>query len=319
MIRKKKIVNKIKDDEFRDLGFGAKVASQRQRLINRDGSFNVVRTGQSFFEKFSPYHYLVSISWLKFNTIIAVAYLVINILFAFIYLAFGVNNLNAHHTYFFHDLLDSFFFSLQTFTTVGYGRLNPTGDIESFIAGIESLTGLMGFALATGLLYGRFSRPNAKIVFSKNAVIAPYKNINAFEFRIANARENQLIEADIQVMLSMKDMAKGRETKRVFRNLSLERQGVTFFSLTWTVVHPIDKESPLYGLTANDLKEADAEFLILFKAFDDTFSQTVHSRSSYKYDEIIWNAAFRSVYLDTKSGVSTIDMRIIHEIDKLKD
>jgi inward rectifier potassium channel len=319
LIRKRKTLNKINDEDFQDLGFGAKVASQRQRLINRDGSFNVVRTGQSFFERFSPYHYLVSISWLRFNTFVVLSYLVINILFAFIYLTFGINNLNAQHTYFFHDFLNSFFFSLQTFTTVGYGRLNPTSDIESFIAGIESLTGLMGFALATGLLYGRFSRPNAKIIFSKNAVIAPYRDITAFEFRIANARDNQLIEADIQVMLSMKDRAKGRETKRVFHNLSLERQKVTFFSLTWTVVHPIDKESPLYGLTASELKETDAEFLILFKAFDDTFSQTVHSRSSYKYDEIIWNAAFKSVYLDTKSGVSTIDMRIIHEIDKLKD
>jgi inward rectifier potassium channel len=319
LIRKRKTVKKIIDNEIQDLGFGAKVASQKQRLIDRDGSFNVVRTGQSFFERFSPYHYLVSISWLRFNTFVVVAYLVINILFAFIYLAFGVNNLNIQHTHFLQDLLDSFFFSVQTFTTVGYGRLNPTSDIESFIAGIESLTGLMGFALATGLLYGRFSKPNAKIIYSKNAIIAPYKDITAFEFRISNARDNQLIEADIQVMLSMKDKGKGREAKRVFHNLSLERQKVTFFSLTWTIVHPIGKESPLYGLTANDLKEADAEFLILLKAFDDTFSQTVHSRSSYKYDEIIWDAAFRSVYLDTKSGISTIDMRLIHEIDKLKD
>jgi inward rectifier potassium channel len=315
LIRKRK----IKDDKFQDLGFGTKVASQKKRLINRDGSFNVVRSGQSFFERFSPYHYLVSISWLRFNTFVVAAYLIINIFFAFIYMAFGVSNINAQHTYLIHDLLESFFFSLQTFTTVGYGRLNPTSDIESFIAGIESLTGLMGFALATGLLYGRFSKPNAKIIYSKNAIIAPYNGITAFEFRIANARDNQLIEADIQVMLSMKDKAKGREAKRVFHNLSLERQKVTFFSLTWTIVHPIDKESPLYGLSANDLKEADAEFLILLKAFDDTFSQTVHSRSSYKYDEIIWGAAFKSVFVDSKSGVSTIDMRIIHEIDKLKD
>jgi inward rectifier potassium channel len=317
LISKRKIINK--NDEFQDLGFGAQVASQKQRLVNRDGSFNVERTGQSFFERFSPYHYLVSISWRRFNTLVVAAYLIINILFAFLYLAFGVKNINAQHTYFFHDFLDSFFFSLQTFTTVGYGRLNPTSDIESFIAGIESLVGLMGFALATGLLYGRFSRPNAKIIYSKNAIIAPYKDITAFEFRIANARDNQLIEADVQVMLSMKDKAKGRETKRIFQKLSLERQSVTFFSLSWTVVHPIDKESPLYGFTVKDLKEADAEFLILFKAFDDTFSQTVHSRSSYKFDEIVWGASFRSVYLDSSSGVSTIDMRIIHEIDKLKD
>jgi inward rectifier potassium channel len=231
-------------------------------------------------------------------------------------MAFGIDHISAEHTFFFHDFLNSFFFSVQTFTTVGYGRLNPTGDIESFIAGIESLTGLMGFALATGLLYGRFSRPNAKIIYSKNAIIAPYKGINAFEFRIANARDNQLIEVDIQVMLSMNDKSKGREGKRIFHNLQLERAKVTFFSLTWTIVHPIDNESPLNGMTEKELKEADAEFLILLKAFDDTFSQTVHSRSSYKYNEVIWGASFKSVYLDSPVGVSTIDMRIIHEIEK---
>jgi inward rectifier potassium channel len=314
LIKKRKTA--YKKEEFRDLGFGSKVASQRQRLINRDGSFNVERTGQSFFERFSPYHYLVSISWLRFNAFVVGAYLVINILFAFLYMAFGIDHISAEHTFFFHDFLNSFFFSVQTFTTVGYGRLNPTGDIESFIAGIESLTGLMGFALATGLLYGRFSRPNAKIIYSKNAIIAPYKGINAFEFRIANARDNQLIEVDIQVMLSMNDKSKGREGKRIFHNLQLERAKVTFFSLTWTIVHPIDNESPLNGMTEKELKEADAEFLILLKAFDDTFSQTVHSRSSYKYNEVIWGASFKSVYLDSPVGVSTIDMRIIHEIEK---
>ncbi len=310
MIKKKKTV--IEKEEFQDLGFGAKVASQKQRLINRDGSFNVNRTGQSFLERFSPYHYLVSISWLRFNIFVVLAYLLINILFAFLYLAFGVDQISAVHSNILHDFLNSFFFSVQTFTTVGYGRLNPTSDIESFISGIESLTGLMGFALATGLLYGRFSRPNAKIIYSKNAIIAPYKGITAFEFRIANARDNQLIEADVQVMLALKD----KNDKRVFHNLSLERVKITFFSLTWTVVHPIDKDSPLYGMTPKELNEADSEFLILFKAFDDTFSQVVHSRSSYKFHEIIWGATFKSVYLDSTSGISTIDMRIIHEIEK---
>ena len=315
-MKKRKII--YKKEEFQDLGFGPKVASQRQRLINRDGSFNVERTGQSFLERFSPYHYLVSISWLRFNAFVVCAYLLINIFFAFLYMAFGVDQISAQHTFFFHDFLNSFFFSLQTFTTVGYGRLNPTSDIDSFIAGIESLTGLMGFALATGLLYGRFSRPNAKIIYSKNAIIAPYKEMTAFEFRIANARDNQLIEADIQVMLSMKDKSKGRESKRVFHNLKLERQKVMFFSLTWTIVHPIDKESPLNGMSEKELKEADAEFLILFKAFDDTFSQTVHSRSSYKYNEVVWGASFKSVFLESPTGISTIDMRIIHEIEKAK-
>lgn len=314
MIRKRK--PKIKDEEFQDLGFGAKVAGQKQRLINRDGSFNVERTGQSFLEKLSPYHYLISISWLKFNSLVILTYIIVNIIFALIFMSAGVNGIGAPHTNIFHDFLNSFFFSLQTFTTVGYGRLNPTTDIESFIAGIESLCGLMGFALATGLLYGRFSRPNAKIIYSDDAIIAPYKEITAFEFRIANARENQLIEAEVQILLSMKDIHGKKDAKRVFHNLSLERKQVTFFSLTWTVVHPIDEESPLYGMKEKDLKEADAEFLILFKAFDDTFSQVVHSRSSYKYNEVKWGVKFKNLYIESPTGVSTIDMQIFHDTEK---
>ncbi len=318
MIRKRK--SKIIKEEFQDLGFGAKVAAQKQRLINRDGSFNVERTGQSFLEKVSPYHYLISISWLKFNSLVFLTYITINLIFASIYMIEGMNGIGTVHTNFIHDFLNSFFFSLQTFTTVGYGRLNPTSDIESMIAGIESLCGLMGFALATGLLYGRFSRPNAKIIYSNNSLIAPYKDITAFEFRIANARENQLIEAEVQILLSMIDKSGKKDaTKRVFHNLSLERKMVVFFSLTWTVVHPIGEESPLYGMNEKDLKKADAEFLILFKAFDDTFSQVVHSRSSYKYNEVVWGSKFKSLYLDSPSGVSTIDMKIFHEIEKAEN
>ena len=311
MIKKKK--PQTNNNEFQDLGFGARVAEQRQRLINRDGSFNVERIGQGFLEKLSPYHFLISISWWKFNSLVLLAYLIVNLIFAGVYLAFGTKGISAAHTDIFHDFLNSFFFSLQTFTTVGYGRLNPTSDIESLIAGFESLCGLMGFALATGLLYGRFSRPNAKIIYSKNAIIAPYRGITGFEFRIANARENQLIEADVQVMLSMKDKD---TSKRVFHNLALERKQVMFFSLTWTVVHPIDEESPLYGMSAQDIAESDAEFLILFKAFDDTFSMIVHSRSSYKFSEVIWGAKFKSVYVDSSTGISTVDMELIHSIEK---
>jgi inward rectifier potassium channel len=178
------------------------------------------------------------------------------------------------------------------------------------------MAGWLYFAMAAGLFYGRFSRPFARIIFSKNAIIAPYRGGTAFEFRIANERDNQLIEVEAQVLLSRREFQDG-QTKRRFYPLTLERTQVTFFPLTWTVVHPIDESSPLLGLTQESLTESDAEFLILLKAFDDTFSQIVHARSSYKYDEVIVGAKFESIYGTDERGKTTVDLHRIHDIERI--
>jgi inward rectifier potassium channel len=178
------------------------------------------------------------------------------------------------------------------------------------------MAGWLYFAMAAGLFYGRFSRPFARIIFSKNAIIAPYRGGTAFEFRIANERDNQLIEVEAQVLLSRREFQDG-QTKRRFYPLTLERTQVTFFPLTWTVVHPIDESSPLLGLTQESLTESDAEFLILLKAFDDTFSQIVHARSSYKYDEVIVGAKFESIYGTDERGKTTVDLHRIHDIKRI--
>jgi inward rectifier potassium channel len=180
------------------------------------------------------------------------------------------------------------------------------------VASVESMFGLMGFAFATGLLYGRFSHPNAKILFSKNAIIALYRDKNAFEFRIANARKNQLIDVEVQVFLTLKELVDGKITKQ-FYDLELGREKVNFFVLSWTVVHPIDKESPLIGLQYKDLIDSDVEFLILLKAFDDTFSQSVHTRFSYKFNEIIWGTSFKNIFVNDAPGITAIDL------DKLRE
>jgi inward rectifier potassium channel len=212
----------------------------------------------------------------------------------------------------FGQFLDAFFFSGQTITTVGYGAIHPIGFWASIVSLIESMSGLLGFALATGLLYGRFSRPNAKIMYSKNAVIAPYRGITAFEFRIANARKNQLIEVDTLVMLSMRLTENGQTVRRYFE-LPLERKQINFFPLPWTIVHPINEDSPMYGINFDELKESGAEFMILIKAFDDTFSQSVHSRSSYSIDELIWGAKFKNIYVESSKGITAVDMRLFNQ------
>lgn len=305
-------------DEFRDLGLGAKVSNQGLRMINRDGSFNVKRRGLSFLQSLSVYHSLIRISWLKFNLLLVVSFVAVNGFFAILYMLAGLEHLiGAVGGNPLERFSEAFFFSTQTFTTVGYGRISPAGFLTNSIATFESMAGWLYFAMAAGLFYGRFSRPHARIIFSKNAIVAPYRGITAFEFRIANERNNQLIEVEAQVLLARRELYNG-QAKRTFYPLSLERTQVTFFPLTWTVVHPIDESSPLFGATQENLAETDAEFLILLKAFDDTFSQTVHARSSYKHDEVVVGATFATIYGTDANGKTTVELHKIHDIERIE-
>jgi len=237
-----------------------------------------------------------------------------NVLFAFAYYLCGPESFqgiveSASHGW----AVDAFFFSVQTVATIGYGRINPVGLMANILVTIESLVGTLGLVLATGILFARFSRPSARILFSNNAVVAPYRGMTAFEFRIANERSNQLIEANATVTLSRFE-TEGGTRKRKFHQLTLERKSVMFFPLSWTIVHPIDESSPLAGVTEQELRDSDAEFLVLLTAIDETFSQTVHSRSSYKSNEVLWGSRFSNM-LQTADGQLTVDLRRIHDVE----
>lgn len=304
--------------EERDLGFGSYVAREsRRRLLNRDGSFNVARSGLNPWSSFYFFHTMLTITWGKFFGIVVFAFFASNALFACAYLLAGPGSLMVP------EGLDAggpfwqaFFFSIHTMGTIGYGNITPVGLTANFIVAVEALFGLLAFALVTGLFFARFSRPTAKILFSDCALIAPYRGMTAFEFRITNGRRNQIIELQATVMLSIFVEENGRRLRRFFP-LSLEREKVTFFSLSWTIVHPIDQNSPLHGMTDADLRERDAEFLILLTGIDETFSQTVHTRSSYLADEVVWHARFTDIYNPpSPSGRLTIDIRKLNSIEK---
>jgi inward rectifier potassium channel len=299
----------------RDLGFGAVVAGKSQkRLLNRDGSFNVVREGLKFFASWSPYHYLLTVSWPRFLALVVAAYLALNALFGAVYFSLGPGALlGVEDSGLGSRFLPSFFFSVQTFATIGYGQMAPVGVVANLVVTVESLVGLLGFALATGLLFARFSRPTANILFSETAIIAPYRGLTAFEFRIVNARRNQLIEVQAKVLFA--GFRDGRGT-RDFVQLPLERDRVAFFPLAWTIVHPIDAESPLFGVTREELIAADAEFLILLSGTDETFAQTVNARSSYKADEVVWGARFTNLFNPPKNGVLSIDISRLHSFER---
>lgn len=313
-------VPKSSEEEFKDLGFGTEVArGAQQRLLNRDGTFNVVREGLNPLSALSLYHWLLIISWPKFLGFITVSYVAVNALFAGVFMLCGPGALQSTVGSFAgQPFYRAFFFSVYTFATIGYGNIIPVGVAANSLVAIEALVYILGIALATGVIFSRFSRPSARIVYSRNAIVAPYRDKTALEFRIANGRSSQLIEVQIQVILTKLELVDGVSVRK-FYDLDLERPRVVFFTLSWTVVHPIDKNSPMWGLTKKDLLDADAEVLILLTGTDDTLSQIVHSRSSYKAEEIVWGAKFANMFLRTESaGIIGMNLNRIHEIEIIR-
>ena len=306
----------------RDLGFGSVISREsRERLLNRDGSFNVVREGLGLLETFAPYHLMLTISWTGFLGLVALFYLAVNVVFAALFVACGPDALAGPGSQMLGGRFSqAFFFSVQTFATIGYGQIGPNGFAANAIVTVEALVGLMYQALATGLLFARFARPTASIVFSRHAVIAPYAGIPSLQFRIANRRRrNEIIELEAQVLYTAFETdARGAQVRR-YRLLPLERNKVTFFPLSWTIVHPVDETSPLAGKSPEDLEREEAEILVLLTGVDETFEQTVHARTSYRADEIVWNARFRSVFLPPRpsSRVVAVDVGRLHEIERL--
>jgi inward rectifier potassium channel len=302
--------------QAQDPGLGEKYFKHTKRIINKDGSFNIKRTGGGL-SSINAFHYLINISWTKFLLIVFAGFVGVNLFFAILYQLAGIQNLsNATAGDGLQSFLNTFFFSVQTFATVGYGGIHPIGILSNIISSLESMTGILSFALATGLLYGRFSKPSAKIIFSDKAIIAPFKEGKALMFRVANSRENILMEMEANAMMTYLDKIDSRFTRKYYP-LKLEIKFIYFFPLPWTIVHPIDEDSLLYGKTAKDLQELEAELLIMVKGFDDSFSQHVISRSSYKFNEIDWDVKFVRAYSTDESGETIVDLEKVSETERL--
>jgi len=299
-----------------ELGFGTKNYNKSIRFINPDGTVNIKRTGLGGLKNIDIYHWLINISLPKLFLVIVSSYTIVNLMFAFAYYCIGAEDFGGVTAVTELDKFFAlFFFSAQTLTTVGYGHVYPVSNSISAVAAAESLIGLLGFALATGLLYGRFSRPKSDLLYSRNILIAPYKEITGLMFRIANKMQYELIECEATVTLSYNDP---ETNKREFEQLKLEINKIGFLALSWTVVHPINEESPMKGLTAKDLIKSDAEFLILIKATNDTFSQTVHSRYSYKGTDIVEGVRFKPLKQEAdKNGRVVISVTDIHKFEKV--
>lgn len=302
--------------EIRDLGFGSRVADQtRTRLMNPDGSFNVERRGLPRFASVSLYGYLHRIEWWQFYVLLAAAYVAVNLLFGGAYLLAGPDAVTGiDDGPLGQRFLQAFFFSVQTMTTVGYGVMAPASVAANALVTVEALLGFGGFAVVAAVVFARLARPRSDVEFSDCAVIAPYGEGRGFELRVVNRRRDELVQVQAEIVYAHLE-PRGDGVTRTFHRLELERDRIAFFPLHWTVVHPIDADSPLYGMTQADMEAEDGEFLVQVSAVDEAHSDQVLRRTSYKADEIRWGARFRDIFERTDEGVLGIDVNRIHDTE----
>uniref|UniRef100_Q01ZW6 Ion transport 2 domain protein n=1 Tax=Solibacter usitatus (strain Ellin6076) TaxID=234267 RepID=Q01ZW6_SOLUE len=290
-----------------DPGLTQQYTGNVRRIVEKDGRFNVRRRGGNWHDV-HPYLHLINMGWPQFLGWLILGYLVTNTIFAAVFYELGPGQLAMSDGMMLGQFLECFFFSAHTLTTVGYGSIAPIGLGANVVASIESLVGVLFFAVATGLLFGRVSRPSAKIGYSENILMAPYQDITSLQCRVVNRRANELMELEARVLLMTVDMVNGQPQRR-YQQLKLEREQLTFLPLTWTVVHPIDNESPLWGVTPADFERRQTEILVMIKAYDDTFSHTVFSRYSYRFDEVIWNMRFAPAFTVDDEGELVLDLQ----------
>ncbi|WP_035649611.1 ion channel [Flavobacterium sp. ASV13] len=301
----KKINNYAQTDK--NSGFGTNAESYGGRFVNKNGTANVEKRGMHLLRRISWYHTMIDMPNWKFMLILFSFYIVINFIFAVIYYAIGIEHLNGIEQS--QSILTQFgqayFFSAQTFTTVGYGHISPTGFLTSALSAAEALIGLLSFAIATGLFFGRFSKPTAFLKFSHNALISPYGENKGLMIRLVPFKNTNFTDATAKITLGLSLEENGERVNK-FYNLELELDRINALTLSWTLVHPITENSPLYNFTEEDFKKTHGEILVFITTFDDMFSNTVAARTSYTFDEIIYGAKFVTMYNRSKNASKTI-------------
>lgn len=285
------------------------------RSLQRDGTMNLDR--RSFQKTLfgDLYHVLMSSSWVKLLGMITGLFLMINLFFGTAYFLAGDQALEGMEAAAgWAHWLECVFFSVQTFATIGYGKLSPLSLIAHLLVTLEALIGLLSVAMMTGMIFSRFSRPTARVLFSENLLITEIDSQPSLVFRMANVRLNQIVEARVRVVLLQTETTAEGQSFREFYELVLERSNSPLFSMSWTVIHPIDSESPLYGKTREQILNSDMEFMVTLNGTDDTFLQSVYSRKAYTVEDILWNVHFADMISRTPEGRLHVDISAINTI-----
>ncbi|KIC00910.1 Inward rectifier potassium channel Irk [Flavobacterium sp. JRM] len=288
-------------------GFGTNSNSYGGRFVNKNGTPNVEKTGMHLLRRISWYHTMIDMPTWKFMLVLFSFYIAINFIFAILYFGIGIQHLDgivASQSEW-SKFGQAYFFSAQTFTTVGYGHISPTGFLTSALSAAEALIGLLSFAIATGLFFGRFSRPTAFLKFSHNALISPYQNDKALMIRLVPFKNTNFTDAEAKITLGMSIEENGVMTNK-FYSLDLELHKINALTLSWTLVHPITDKSPLYKFTKEDFASIHGEILVFIKTFDDMYSNTVAARTSYTFKEVLYGAKFEPMYNRSKDASKTV-------------
>ena len=280
------------------------------RLENQDGRFVIHGMGRWYHHWRDPYHLLLTIPWLGFVAVVSLAYLLLNTIFALAYLAGGDCLEGAPAGSF----SDAFFFSVQTLASIGYGAIHPKTFYANSIVTIESIASLLLIAVLTGLAFARFSRPIAKVLFSQFIIITTHNSQPTLMFRVANERHNFILEAHAQIYLIIDEITDEGEFMRRIHELKLLRQRTPSLVLTWTLMHPIDADSPLYGLNAEDLKRLDANLSVLISGVDETVAYTITARHVYATEEILFDRVFENIIHKSANGDRYFDYSLFHQV-----
>ncbi|MDX1904040.1 MAG: ion channel [Thermonemataceae bacterium] len=297
---------------IKDPGFGQRYSQKTQKMIRRNGTYNVKRLGGSFSIK-DFYSYLMGASALRFTFFFIVSFLLLNALFASLYFALGEGALKGTESYTWEDdFIHAFFFSVQTFTTVGYGGVAPHSIAANWIASANAFIGISWAALMAGLLFGRFSKPIPRIAFSEIVLIHEKAGSKYLQFRVVNQRSNAMMDTEADIVVSFLEN-NSEQYKKEYYALKLETSKIKFFPLNWTIVHLIDENSPFYDKTQEDLDKLDLEILVMLKGFDNTFHQTVYALHSYDSKDVVWDKFFVPMFSPDDDGKVVLDLRLLNE------
>lgn len=303
--------------KVKDPGLGESTTTTAKRMVNKDGSFNIKHLHGKIGIS-ALYAYLVDIRWTRFFCLVFLTYFLLNMFFAAIYVCIGVEQISVPSQTFLEDFVNAFFFSSQTITTLGYGAMAPKGILAGIVSSCQALIGLLSFSFITGLLYGRFSKPKASIEFSDNIIYRDFKEGKALMFRLMNSKTDVMINPQASVTLAITERDNEHGYKRNFYQLQLERDHITYLPTTWTLVHEITEESPLYKFNKEALKKLNGEFLIMINYYDEAFNEQVYKLHSYTFEELLMDVKFEKAFYFDEDGYTVLDHRKISHTKQLR-